>query len=160
MKRQMFVAAILGAALTSTSFGQMMIAGDDFDGGSTNGGFTPMTRMLTPDNTANNADFGASFFDLFGIGTHDLNGDLSCDTGGTCDLPFDVIDESANRFPGDNQGIVPAAKLDKYFVITDVENSQNGNSPNAQGVWTFDITGYNLSSFQMEMANMGRFRFG
>lgn len=127
-------------------------AGEDFDGGTTNGGFTAASQTLTPDNTANGGLFSdaigtGSIFDRFGI------------TDVTASLPFDVVDSSAGSFPDDTSGAIPESKTDKFFMIVDVENDLNTSADgrSASASWDFDITNQTGLSFNIDMAMLGNF---
>jgi len=148
----------LGAQLSVAE----VIGGEDFDGGTTNGGFTAMSQVLLPDNTANNGRFPGpgSFFDRFGIATNDIAGDgVDPDGDGNAnnDLPNFVIDSSAGLFPADRAGIIPESKVDNQFVITDLQNNDNTTSPNAAASWTFDITDASNLSVSIDLAQIGDF---
>lgn len=141
-----------------------VVAGDDLDGGATNGGFTPATRVLVPDNTANNAQWpNGNERDYFGIGSIDIDGDGSCTTnptsgvGGGCDLNPTIIDHSVTGVPGDRSGIIVETALDNKFMIADLEGSHNATSPNATGTWTFDISGHQNLTIGIDMAHTGDF---
>ena len=132
-----------------------VIGGVDFDGGSTNGGFVPLTQTLTPDNTADNGAWpGGSFFDRFGIATIDTAGDGVADG---VDLPFDVVDQSLMGFPGDRNGVIPESKTDNVFVIVDLENGNNLTSPMATASWDFDISNHNNLSLSIDFGAIGDF---
>ena len=140
------------ALFASTCFADV-IGGDDFDGGATNGGFTPANRVLSPDNSASNGSWpGGSFFDRFGIATIDIDG-----LGDSVDLPFDVVDQSLVGFPGDRNGVIPETKTDKVFVIVDLENGDNTTSPMAMATWEFDVSDHNNLSVSIDFGAIGDF---
>ena len=135
-------------ALVSPLHAQVTIGSDDFDGG---GVFT--TRVISPDNSATNGQFGASgsFFDRFGI----IDPTLDADSSGSPDLPFDFLDDSV-AFPADELGILRSGDRDNFFGAVDVENNQN---PSGQGTvtWTFDISNYENLSLSFDAAAVGDF---
>ncbi|MEM6334117.1 MAG: dockerin type I domain-containing protein [Planctomycetota bacterium] len=145
--------AILAVCGVAAGFSQAStpIAGVDFDGGTTNGGFTPLTQVFTPDNNANlgfggdpSPRFPDSPFDLFGIAQGQSSG-----------LPFDLVDQSAGAFLPDVQGIIETTKTDNYVVLADTENNDNSGFVTAQ--WTFDVSGYENLQISVDFAAMGRF---
>lgn len=136
-----------------------MIAGDDFDGGSQNGGFAPLTRTLVPDNTEFNGLFAVdgSRFDRFGIANATVQ-----DNFGDESLPFGVVDQSTFGFLPDVEGIVSEFKEDNFFISVDLNNDSNAEgatdvAPNAQASWTFDVSGYGNLQLSIDMAMLGSF---
>ena len=71
-------------------------------------------------------------------------------------FPFQLLDDSASIFPGDQLGIVNETKTDAWFGVTD---TVNGDNPSGQGTatWVFDIAGYEDLSASIEAAAMGDF---
>ncbi len=154
MKLRCLWLSLFAVLLTAaTVFGEV-VGGDDFDPG----GLDPVTRVLSPDNTANNGRFTTStggvgsFFDSFGIATIDIDG-----LGDSIDLPFDVVDQSLVGFPGDRSGVIPETKRDFQFVIVDLENNDNPTSPRASAEWTFDIAGATDLSVSLDFGAIGDF---
>lgn len=150
-------------SLTATDAHAVVVAGQDFDGGT-----NLLSETYTPDNTAVNGLFGASAsrFDRFGIANVTV-GDTLGDEG----LPFDVVDASVQGFPGDVKGIVSEFKMDNFFVTVDVNNGTNLASPltsidgtatdvNARAVWTFDVSNHENLSLSIDMAMLGDFDIG
>lgn len=154
LRNGMYLALAMSALCFSNAHA-VIFAGEDFDGG-TVGGFTAAAQTLDPDNTAFNGLFNdgvnaGSIFDRFGITMVDA------------DLPNDVVDATGSdgmgSFPADTSGLVSESKTDKFFMIVDVENSQNlsANGRSASASWDFDITGEQNLSFNIDMGMLGDF---
>ncbi len=149
------VAAVLLTIMVSGMGYGDILGGDDFDDGTENPGYVPVSRTFNPDNSASNGMFNngsSSFFDRFGIATIDEDG-----LGDSIDLPFGVVDSSISSFPGDNAGIIPESKTDHVFVATDLENSNNPTSPMGTASWTFDVSNHSNLSVSIDMASIGDF---
>ncbi|QDT70173.1 hypothetical protein MalM25_31190 [Planctomycetes bacterium MalM25] len=130
------------AASASTPF-----AGEDFDGGASNGVAQPTSSMYTPDNNSNDPPGtfspGGSFFDRFGIVTRE-------------DVPNDVNDDSVSVFPTDSIGYIPETKTDNFFLLVDVENGQNpGGTVSAE--WEFNVAGRSNLELSIDFAMVGEF---
>ncbi len=151
------LAAVLALPLAAGA--QTPFAGEDFDGGATNGGFSAATSVFTPDNnshpnppTAPARWVGGSFFDAYGIISRAPDG-----TPG--DALFDFTDDSANPAdlrPDDLMGILKSNKLDNVVHLVDTANGQNP-SGNVGATWTFDISGRSNIQLQIDMAAIGDF---
>ncbi|TWT37619.1 hypothetical protein KOR34_25750 [Posidoniimonas corsicana] len=139
------VVAMPTAASAATPF-----AGEDFDGGATNGGFTAATQVFTPDNSgfSDKGTFteGGSIFDRYGIVSRADN------------IPFDVQDDSAGNFPPDSMGILENGKIDNVVLLADTENGDNSGPVTAE--WTFDISGRSNLELSIDMAMVGDFEAG
>lgn len=149
LQRLKMVLAAAALGVSTTAIAQTPFAGEDFDGGTTNGGFTATTMVFTPDNsgsTPNRGTFrnGGSIFDRFGeVSTADS-------------LPFGVVDESLDSFPGDRAGFVPETKTDDFVLSVDLENGDNP-SGTATAEWTFDISGRSNIGLSIDMGMLGDF---
>lgn len=139
-------ALLVGLCFASTSHAQAF-AGEDFDGGSTNGGFTATTMSFTPDNSAASprGTFGTGIFDRFGVvNVADDN------------LPFGVVDESVDGFPADTAGFVSEFKTDDFVLSVDPDNGGNpGGAVSAE--WTFDISGRSNLALSTDFGMLGDF---
>ena len=85
------------------------------------------------------------------------------------DAPFAVIDDSAEDFPGDSQGIVVSSgtkdetdtspyTYDAFFGAVDTENGDNTGPITA--TWSFDISGGTAAFLSVDLAAMGDFEDG
>lgn len=157
--RTLTLAALFAAPLATNA--QTPFAGEDFDEGSTNGGFTATSMVFTPDNSAQSIRnaFGGSRFDRFGeVSRLDGPGEFPTGEG----LPFGVRDDSVlgnpQTFEGDTEGFVSADKTDDFVLSIDTVNDDN---PNADGsvsaTWTFDITGRSNLGLSMDFGMLGDF---
>lgn len=130
------------AASASTPF-----AGEDFDGGASNGLTQPTSTLYTPDNNSNDPPGtfspGGSFFDRFGIVTRD-------------DVPNDVNDDSVSVFVTDTIGYIPEGKTDNFFLLVDVENGQNP-SGTVSAEWEFNVAGRSNLELSIDFAMVGEF---
>ena len=153
MKLKLAVGVFCIVALVAQASFAVVVGGDDLDGG-----LTFSSRVLVPDNTANNGEWPmGNERDYFGIGSVDINDDGSCAASGACDLNPQLIDESLWDDPGDQSGVILATDTDNKFLIADLEGGHNATSPNGTGTWTFDISGFNNLSIGIEMAQIGGF---
>ncbi|TWT77254.1 hypothetical protein Pla123a_19110 [Posidoniimonas polymericola] len=136
------VASLAMALATSAALGATPFAGEDFDSGTTNGGFTSITQTLTPDLGQGGAF--SSFFDRFGV--------MSRADG----LPFDFLDDSAGDFTADTFGIIRTGKTDNFIGVSDPDNGDNPGGA-VSGVWTFDISGRSNIELSIDLAMIGDF---
>ncbi|MBB6429686.1 PEP-CTERM sorting domain-containing protein [Algisphaera agarilytica] len=136
-----FSTMALLAAVASPAFGQTTIGSDTFDGGA---GEIYTSRVFTPDNSANNGNFGGSIFDNFGI---------IDPTGGG--VPFDFLDDSTT-FIADRFGIFQSGDRDRFVGMQDTVNGSNPGGT-VQIDWTFDISGYENIQVSVDMAAVGDF---
>ncbi|TWT43362.1 hypothetical protein [Botrimarina hoheduenensis] len=150
------VMAFAAATMLATSvFAATPFAGDDLDGGTTNGGLPGPTvpAVFTPDNSMSMfqgnlqpGNFPGSGFDIFGRYGRNLGSFV----------PFDVSDDSAGSFPGDQIGILRSTKNDAVVGLADTVNGDNpGGSVSA--VWTFDISGRSNIELSLDIAAIGDF---
>jgi hypothetical protein len=76
-------------------------------------------------------------------------------------IPFALVDDSANGFPTDSQGIVKSnSKIDAWFGVTDtLDNGDPQNNPGGEGTatWTFNVSGASMLEVSIDMAAMGDF---
>jgi len=71
-------------------------------------------------------------------------------------IPFSLVDDSADVFPADELGIIDSASNpDEFFGLVDTQNSDNNGPLNA--VWVFDIAGYENLSLSIDAGAMGDF---
>lgn len=128
-----------------TALGATPFAGEDFDGGTTNGGFTSASPgAYTPDNSATNGNFPTSGFDMFGI----INTTDSF-------IPFFLKDDSLT-LPDDDAGILRSTDTDNLFAVTDPDNNDNPGGA-FSAVWSFDISGWSNIDLSIDMAMIGDF---
>lgn len=129
-------------------------AGEDFDGGATNGGLTALTSVFTPDNSGSQTrgSFGASFFDRFG--------EVSRIDAAGAGLPFNLLDDSLPGFPqsfqGDMEGFVAADKLDDFVLLADTTNAQNP-AGTVSAEWTFEVLDRRELVLSVDFGMLGRF---
>jgi|GEM_PF-6661640 len=151
---------------------QAPIAGEDFDGGTTNGNLTATMQSFSPDNSGCNGQFMTAFgctgsrFDRFGI----LNRE-AVDNVGSESLPFDLVDETVllavgqdpmdldpDEGPNDTVGILRSTKLDNVVGFSD---TVNGSNPDADGrvnaSWTFDVSSGTNLQISIDFAAVGNF---
>ncbi|MEM9351770.1 MAG: PEP-CTERM sorting domain-containing protein [Planctomycetota bacterium] len=106
------------------------------------------SRTFTPNNADNTGfggnpgTFGGSNFDYFGVTTRGIN--------------FDVADDSAGSFAGDQFGVLGSSKTDGVVAMSDTANSNN-LSGDVSIDWTFDISGYQNISVSLDLAAIGNF---
>ncbi|MEO1497963.1 MAG: PEP-CTERM sorting domain-containing protein [Planctomycetota bacterium] len=141
-----------GVAVAATPF-----AGEDFDGGSTNGGlagpfssaFSPDLSSQTPPGSFDTPSSGGIRFDYFGVTSRD-------DEFGTPQLPFDVVDDSLFGFFGDQFGLIESTKLDNFVLVADPRNAEN-TSGQVAASWSFAINGRGPMEFSIDLAAIGQF---
>jgi len=165
------LAIFFTVACGSNAFAQT-IAGEDFDGGTTNGGFTSTASttfegdfdaatFVAHDNTCNGLfDFcSGSRFDRFGI----VNATVA-DNSGDEGLPFDHIDDSANAgnlFLTDRLGVLSGGVDNSAFGLADTLNDSNIDSTGlVSASWTFDISSGSNMQMSIDMAAIGDFDNG
>lgn len=77
--------------------------------------------------------------------------------GVSSSIPFAIVDDSADVFPADTQGIIDSnTKTDAWFGVADVVN---GDNPSGMGVatWEFNIVGATGLEVSIDMGAMGDF---
>jgi len=141
------------SATAATSFGQT-IAGEDFDGGATNGGFTSATAALYEgdfesgpftdhdDNFNGTFDFGAGSA-CCGSGFFDRFGTVNATDAGDFPLPFDMVDDSGplGTFATDQFGVLSAGVDNSAFGFADTLNGSNTSSTGPRLTLTLVKTG-------------------
>ena len=70
-------------------------------------------------------------------------------------IPFAVLDDSLNIFPGDTLGIITEGNTDVFFGAVDTENPDNSGPVSA--TWAFDISGATGLVLSIDMGAMGDF---
>jgi hypothetical protein len=70
-------------------------------------------------------------------------------------IPFALLDDSLNVFPGDTLGIIKEGNTDEFFGVVDTENSDNSGPVSA--TWVFDISGATDLLLSIDMGAMGDF---
>ncbi|NOZ40147.1 MAG: PEP-CTERM sorting domain-containing protein [Planctomycetes bacterium] len=171
VRNQFFVLTVvcLLSACATTSFGQT-IAGEDFDSGTTNGGFTSATSAVfegdfdsatkeAHDNTFNGLfDFGVgSRFDRLGkVNATVMDG--ASFAGSQEGLPFDMVDDSNNGFDADEFGLLSGGVNNTAFALADTLNGSNIDSSGlVSASWTFDISAGSNMQISIDMAAIGDF---
>ena len=163
-----FLVCVIVTITAYNSAAQVPIAGEDFDGGSTNGGFTASSTTLSPDVPGCNGlfdEFGGacagSRFDRFGVLDPTINDDDPGQPTGPIGLPFDIIDETVLEAAGsdvntdDTFGILRSTDRDAVFGLADTENNQNSGPVNAS--WTFNVAGATNLQISAAFAAVGNF---
>lgn len=148
------LAALVVAPLTAMA--ATPFAGEDFDGGSTNGGFTAATQVLTPDLSGSvtpgafdasvncGAGFPGACYDRWGVVSRGDN------------LPYDFTDNSADTFAIDSMGILDTTKTDNVVILADTKNDDNPGGT-VSATWTFDISGKSNLEMGIDFAMIGDF---
>ncbi|RIK73503.1 MAG: hypothetical protein DCC67_17825 [Planctomycetota bacterium] len=73
-------------------------------------------------------------------------------------IPFALVDQSADGFPADVQGVInTAAKSDAWFGVTDTVNNDNLNGGSGEATWAFDVSDATGLEVSIDMAAMGDF---
>ncbi|QDV75882.1 PEP-CTERM sorting domain-containing protein [Botrimarina mediterranea] len=146
------LAAVLALPLAAGA--QTPFAGEDFDGGATNGGFSSTGLTFTPNNDGTGRPRGT-----FGTGSgsiFDRWGEVS--TADADNLPFGVVDESLDGFPGDTAGFVSEFKTDDFVLGVDTVNSNNPDGSGAVSAsMSFDISGRSNLVMSIDMGMLGDF---
>jgi hypothetical protein len=139
-------------ALPLAAGAQTPFAGEDFDGGATNGGFSSTGLTFTPNNDGTGRPRGT-----FGTGSgsiFDRWGEVSTATADN--LPFGVVDESVEGFPGDTAGFVSEFKTDDFVLGVDTLNTNNPSGAVSASM-SFNIAGRSNMIMSMDMGMLGDF---
>lgn len=135
--------AMLFALLPAETYGQTVIAGEDFDGGAVNmtAGFDPATENLDGG--------GGDWFGVASIGNWPQVDDMGKPLG----LPFSMLDTSATTFEMDEEGALSDVASDpnnNFFGIADTRKWTDG-MPDLTASWTFDISGASALQFSVDL---------
>lgn len=148
-RKPLAIWGLIALLTPAISFASTPFAGEDFDAGATNGGYTAATGVFSPDNSGGSERGmwpSGSFFDRFGIVSRSDN------------LPYDFQDDSAGSFTIDAMGILRTGKLDNVVIVADTRNSQNSDPDGTvTAEWTFDISGRSNLELSIDMAMTGDF---
>lgn len=132
------VAVILAAICPPPQvFGQVVVAGEDFDGGAINlmSGFDPATENLE--------EGGGG--DWYGVGNIQDWPQVDPDTGDLLGVPFALVDDSATVFPADVVAVyssLTSNMTNNFFAISDTRewtDPMSGGMP-LTASWMFDIS--------------------
>lgn len=75
---------------------------------------------------------------------------------GVGSVPFALVDDSADVFPGDSLGIIDSnSNTDLFFGATDTQNADNDGPVSA--TWSFDVEGASDLSLNVDVGAMGDF---
>jgi hypothetical protein len=139
-------------ALPFTAGAQTPFAGEDFDGGATNGGFSSTGLTFTPNNNGVGRPRGT--FTTGSGSLFDRWGEVSTATADN--LPFGVVDESVEGFPGDTAGFVSEFKTDDFVLGVDTLNPTNPSGAVSASM-SFNIAGRSNMIMSMDMGMLGDF---